>query len=295
MAIFKITKEKIKAIQSERKTDFFRKESDLENFFENNLETLLGVRFLDRQYPTSANEGFIDTLGIDDDNSPVIIEYKWDKDDRVLTQGQFYYAWLKRNKKVFETLVENKLGKNIKVNWDQPRLILVAQSFSKYIKGATEEIEYVDLVTYACYEPDILHLDGLEISSNRLISPIIDESGNAVLYDRNYHFSLVKSESIKNKAEILRQKVLNLPDVEELLGQKTGISYKTSKKFVRFSFYSSKLGILLKESNYSKDKQNIIEDITNNQWGYNGWINFTDESDADYIFEIIKEAYDKTR
>ena len=295
MPIFRVTEEKKKATQSERKADFFKSELDLENFFENNLETLLGVRFLDRQYPTSANEGFIDTLGIDDDNSPVIIEYKWDKDDKVLTQGQFYYAWLKRNRKVFETLVENKLGKDIKVNWDQPKLILVAQSFSKYIKGATEEIEYVDLITYACYGSDILHLDGIEVSSNKLITPIIDESGNAISYDRNYHFSLVKSESIKNKIEILRQKVLNLPGVEELLGQKTGISYKTSKKFVRFSFYPSKVGILLKESKYSKDNQNIIDDITSNQWGYNGWINFTDKSDVDYIFEIIKEAYNQTQ
>src|SRR3989338_10053332 len=154
MAIFKITKEKAKAIQSPRKSDFFKSELELEDFFEKNLEELLGVRFVDRQYPITDTKGIIDTLGLDIDNSPVIVEYKWDKDDGVLTQGQFYYGWLKKNRRAFQTLVENKLGNGVKVNWEQPRLILIAQSFSKFIKGAAEEIEYVDLVTYACYEPD---------------------------------------------------------------------------------------------------------------------------------------------
>ncbi len=87
MAIFKVTKEKVSAIKSTRKSDFFGSEAELEDFFEKNLEELLGVRFVDRQYPITDTKGIIDTLGLDIDNSPVIVEYKWDKDDGVLTQG----------------------------------------------------------------------------------------------------------------------------------------------------------------------------------------------------------------
>ncbi len=294
MAIFKITKEKTEAIQSEHKTDFFRNESGLEDFFEKNLEKLLGVRFLYRQFPTSANEGFIDTLGLDVDNSPTIIEYKWDKDDGVLTQGLSYRTWLLENRRVFQTLVENKLSRNEEVNWEQPRLILIAQSFSRRIKNAVRQLGFVELVTYACYEPDILHLDGIEVSSENIVSPIIDESGNAVLYDKNYHISLLNSDITKEKIELLRQRILSLSEVKELLNQKTGITYKSNKKFIRLEFKATYVQILLKNATYPKDNKRIVEDITSHKWGYNGKIRFNNESDIDYIFEIIKEAYNQT-
>jgi RecB family endonuclease NucS len=44
-------------------------------FFEKNLEALLGVRFLDSEFTTS-NGGRIDTLGLDENGCPVILEYK---------------------------------------------------------------------------------------------------------------------------------------------------------------------------------------------------------------------------
>ncbi|WP_018130350.1 hypothetical protein [Effusibacillus pohliae] len=52
-------------------------EKSLQTLFEKNLEVLLGVRFLESEYSTeSIHRERIDTLGIDEDHSPVIIEYK---------------------------------------------------------------------------------------------------------------------------------------------------------------------------------------------------------------------------
>lgn len=293
MPIFKITKEKTRAIQSERKNDFFKSEFELRDFFKENLEQLLGVRFLEKEYPIT--EGRIDTLGIDEDNSPVIIEYKWGKDDRVLEQGLDYYSWLQDNRRPFQDLVRSKLGGDVKVNWDQPRIILVAQDFSRQIKRAVKQIEYVTLATYAFYEPDILHLEGVEVFSDKIVSSIIDESGNAVLYDKNYHFSLTNSDKVKEKVELLRKKIVELPDVEEILGQMTGISYRTTRKFVRLSFSATHVLILLKNPVYSKDTNKIVEDIATHGWGYDGKIRFTADSDVGYVFEIIKEAYEQTQ
>ncbi len=293
MAIFRITKDKNKADKSERQSDFFRSEFELRDFFKDNLEKLLGVRFLEKEYPIP--EGRIDTLGIDEDKLPVIIEYKWDKDDGVLTQGLAYYAWLKANRRPFQDLVKNKLGNEVTVNWDQPRVILVAQDFSRQIKVAVKEISHVELVTYACYKPDILHLEGIKITTNTKVRPVGDESGNTIIYDRNFHFSQINSQQLKEKIEILRQKVMGLPDVEEIEGQQTGISYKSTRKFVRFSFHPIRVEVLLKSHTFSSDVKKVVRDITANGWGYDGLLKFTAESDVDYVFEIIKEAYNQTQ
>ena len=49
----------------------------LQALIEQNLETFLGVRFLVSEYSTGrTHKGRIDTLGIDKNGCPVIIEYK---------------------------------------------------------------------------------------------------------------------------------------------------------------------------------------------------------------------------
>ncbi len=50
-------------------------ERSLQTLMERNLETLLGVRFLASEYPTGPKHGGrIDSLGIDENGSSVIIE-----------------------------------------------------------------------------------------------------------------------------------------------------------------------------------------------------------------------------
>jgi RecB family endonuclease NucS len=73
----------------------FDNEKDLQTFFEQNLDTLLGVRFVASEFSTGAKyAGRIDSLGRDEVGNPVIVEYKWDKSDSVINQGLFYLDWL---------------------------------------------------------------------------------------------------------------------------------------------------------------------------------------------------------
>jgi RecB family endonuclease NucS len=52
-------------------------EKDLQNLIGRQLETFLGARFLASEYSTGkTHKGRIDTLGLDENNCPVIIEYK---------------------------------------------------------------------------------------------------------------------------------------------------------------------------------------------------------------------------
>jgi RecB family endonuclease NucS len=51
-------------------------EKPLQTLIEQNLEALLGIHFLASEYSTGkTHAGRIDTLGLDEDHCPVIIEY----------------------------------------------------------------------------------------------------------------------------------------------------------------------------------------------------------------------------
>ena len=84
-------------------------ERSLQTLFERNLESLLGVTFLASEFITS-NGGRMDTLGIDENRCPVIIEYKRDRNENVINQGLFYLDWLMDHRGDFEMLVAKQFG-----------------------------------------------------------------------------------------------------------------------------------------------------------------------------------------
>lgn len=66
-------------------------EKSLQHIIERHLEIFLGVRFLVSEYSTGKRHaGRIDTLGIDENSSPVIVEYKRSMNENVINQGLFY-------------------------------------------------------------------------------------------------------------------------------------------------------------------------------------------------------------
>src|SRR5436190_16587309 len=86
-------------------------EQTLQRLIETNLETFLGVKLLASEYSTGkSHSGRIDTLGIDENQSPVIIEYKRSTNENVINQGLFYLDWLLDHRAEFELLAMKKLG-----------------------------------------------------------------------------------------------------------------------------------------------------------------------------------------
>ena len=65
-------------------------EKSLQTLIEQNLEAVLGIRFLESEYSTGLkHRGRIDTLGIDENASPAIIEYKRATNENVINQGLY--------------------------------------------------------------------------------------------------------------------------------------------------------------------------------------------------------------
>jgi predicted transport protein len=138
-------------------------EKSLQTLFEANLESLLGVRFLSTEHSTGAvHRGRIDTLGIDEDGCPVIIEYKRAVNENVVSQGLFYLDWLMDHKKDFQWLVMEKLGAECAktVDWSAPRLICIAGDFTRYDEHAVKQINRnIELLRYRRFGDGLLMIE----------------------------------------------------------------------------------------------------------------------------------------
>ncbi|WP_299675772.1 DUF5655 domain-containing protein [uncultured Dokdonia sp.] len=134
----------------------FKYEREIQNLCERNLETFFGIRFLASEYSTgNKHKGRIDSLGIDENNCPVIIEYKLDSKENVINQGLFYLDWLMDHKANFELLCMKKemLSKNEEVDWSNPRLLCIAKDFTRYDDYAIGQINRnIELIRYRAFD-----------------------------------------------------------------------------------------------------------------------------------------------
>nr|WSW42407.1 endonuclease NucS [Streptomyces sp. NBC_01001]WSW63151.1 endonuclease NucS [Streptomyces sp. NBC_00998] len=152
-------------------------ERDLQDMVETNMESLLGVRFLAREYSTGpVHGGRIDSLGLDENGAPVVVEFKRATDPGVLSQGLFYMAWLMDHRTEFQALVRERLGATAasQVLWSEPRLICVAGDFTRYDLHAVRECRRsIDLVRYRLYGD---HLIALEMVASVAVQAKADPS-----------------------------------------------------------------------------------------------------------------------
>jgi predicted transport protein len=150
-------------------------ERDLQGLVEAHMPALLGVRFLASEYSTGpVHGGRIDSLGIDENGAPVVVEYKRGRDPGVITQGLFYLAWLTDHRAEFEALVRDRLGVPAasQVLWSAPRLICVAEDFTRYDQHAVGEIRRcIDLVRYRFFGAGLLGLEPVVTATARDRSP----------------------------------------------------------------------------------------------------------------------------
>ncbi len=135
-------------------------EKSLQTAIERNLEALLGVRFLASEYNTGPkHRGRVDSLGIDENGCPVIIEYKRATNENVINQGLFYLNWLLDHQAEFKILVMDKLGKKTaeEIDWSAPRLLCIAGDFTRYDEQAVQEMNRnIELIRYRKFGEGLL-------------------------------------------------------------------------------------------------------------------------------------------
>ncbi|UWM47663.1 DUF5655 domain-containing protein [Streptomyces carpaticus] len=138
-------------------------ERDLQRFVEANMDAVLGVRLVASEYPTgNVHRGRPDSLGLDADGRPVIVEYKRGRADGVVAQLLFYLDWLVDHRAEFEQLVATRLGEQAarNIDWSSPRLICVAADFGRYEAHAVRQLSHsVELLRFRAYDDDLLVIE----------------------------------------------------------------------------------------------------------------------------------------
>lgn len=306
MPLYQVKQQKTQQI----KPSSFKNERELQNLFEENLEELLGVRFIASEFTTGDRQrGRIDTLGVDQDGTPVIVEYKKTGKDNVINQGLFYLDWLVDHKGDFTLAAQEQLGKDIEIDWSSPRLILVAESFSEYDKYAVNRIgANIQLWTYRKYGGDFLFLESIFSTVSQ--KPTKKEKSDVeidlseemfeeeIVYTLEYHLS-EKSKETKMLFESLRERIFALNGDGDIIEKpnKIYLSYKHGKNFCEVQIQANKLKIWMDILyNDLDDPQKISRDVS--KIGHHGTgtveINLSELSEMDSVMYLIEQSYKQT-
>jgi len=315
MALFKIEKNQVQRIKSAKA----EREKDIQIVFEENLEAILNIYFLETEYPTSFG-GRIDSLGIDKDGSPVIIEYKKTQSESIINQGLSYLKWLLDHKDAFEKLVSEKLSKRwdspvltwegVKsvdkfVNWDTPRVICVAENYNKFDLDTVDILPIkIELLTYTLYENGILQVESqsqekIKVSTSEIIKNNKKERTRQLQKDYTVEEHLIKcGKDIKDLFLQLKEKIISIDENITEDPKKLYVAYKIdSTNFADVIFYHNELRISLNvKSGDLKDPHSITTDFTKpkkGHWGNGDYeAKIQNKEDLDKVFDLIKQSYD---
>lgn len=275
-----------------------QKETDVQKIVESNLESIFAVRFVAHEFPTGAkHRGRIDTLGLDEDGSPVILEYKRFSSENVINQGLFYLDWLMDHRGDFELSAFKVLGDKTKVVWGQPRLILLAEAFSRYDQYAVNRIdERIELWTYTVYQGDLLRIERMDAeevttTSKAKRGPSTKQPKKSAGFDLDHHLAKMSPDS-KALFEQVSEQILALGDdvTERFMNQYIG--YRRLKNFAEVVAQKKGLNIFI--DGPVDDTENIGEDVSNiGHWGTGDLrVKVSNDDDLKKCLILIRQAYE---
>jgi predicted transport protein len=245
---------------SELQGDASDLEKPLQTLIENNLNPLLGIRFLASEYPTGKTHGGrIDSLGLDENNCPVILEYKRSTGENVINQGLFYLDWLMDHRGDFERLVAKQLGHETadRIDWSAPRLICIAADFTKYDGHAVQQINRnIELIRYRRFSNDLLLLELVNATSAGAGRGGVSKSGKhpkpakvkekSITGDKTYAEWLESiSEPLRELLAALEDYILSLGDDVQKKELKLYVAFKRLKNFATIILQKNRLVLYL--------------------------------------------------
>lgn len=276
-------------------------EKELQTTIENNMDIFFGVTFLKSEYETS-NGGRMDSIGIDENNCPVIFEYKRDVKDNVINQGLFYLDWLLDHKDSFKILLIEKLGiekvNTMQIDWSAPRIICVAYDFTKYDEFAINQMtRNISLIRYRKFNDDLLMFE--KVNEN-IAKQIIDEqkiSKSNYYEDKAFEVRYEESsEKIKKLYEELKDFVLRLGDDVSENRLKLYSAFKKIKNIVCVEIFKDKLLLHIR-----LDPQTVIfeDGFSRNVTGIGHWgtgdveVSIKNNEDIEKVKTLIERAYEE--
>jgi len=280
MPLFDLTRTPVKMI----KVKMVKNEQEIHKLVSENLETILGVRFLQSEYKFAT--GRIDTLGVDENNSPVIVEYKKAKSSDVIIQALYYKNWLMGHKAAFKLLCKEKLKEDIKIDWSDLRVIIIARDFNKWDKRAVQQMGgNIELKRYRLYENNMLYLEDLIVTAK--------EKGEITPSLQNLE-EFIKSRQPRKEIEklfmVLTSKIAEISDGLRMVIGKSVVSYRTTRNFVSVQPQKTQITLHLTFRQLPKNLE-IFKKVYKDRKHCHLSVK---ESDLDTALKLIKKAYEET-
>lgn len=275
-------------------------EKSLQTLLENHLEEFLGVTFLVSEYSTGAkHKGRIDSLGIDENNCPVIIEYKRSTNENVVNQGLYYLDWLLDHKAEFQLLVQEKISKETakKIEWGSARLICIAGDYTKFDSYAVEQINRnIELYRYKHFG-DILLLELINSVTGATDETPKKKIKSSKQYKSVSEFLAQASTDLKDMYESLKSYIMNLGDDIQFKELALYFAFKRIKTFVSVEIHPKTNMIVLYvrlDPNKIKLEEGFTRDVTNiGHWGVgNLEIRISSADDFEKAKSLIHKSYE---
>jgi predicted transport protein len=217
------------------------------------------------EYSTGKTHGGrIDTLGLDENNCPVIIEYKRSSNENIINQGLYYLDWLMDHQAEFNLLVQKQIKKSDAdtIDWSSPRVLCIAADFSKYDIHAVPQINSsIELIRYRQFGRDLLLFDLVNaVEADSKTEKRKTKGIQKIGTDKTVDEWL--SNLTPNLAAILKSLdtfVRSLGDDVQRKDLKVYIAFKRLRNFATVAFQKNNLFVYLK---LDPDKALKIEGIT---------------------------------
>ncbi|MCF0161736.1 MAG: DUF91 domain-containing protein [Fusobacterium necrophorum] len=269
-------------------------EKEIQNLIEQNMEEFFGIRFLASEY--SITNGRMDSIGIDENNCPVIFEYKRSSSENIINQGLFYLDWLLDHKADFQLLVMNTLGKEAakEIDWSAPCVFCIAKEFTKFDEHAVNQMQRnIKLVKYNKYGENLILFEHINVP---ILKKDTISKGKKVKQEKkasekdNYNWESRIQKLPKEKQELyfsIRDYILSKGDDISENSLKNYIAFKRVKNFVCMLPYKNKISLYLK---LNPSEEVLVEDFVRDVRTVGHW----GTGDLEIIIQS-KEDYEKAK
>ncbi|KDE63726.1 DUF5655 domain-containing protein [Fusobacterium necrophorum] len=269
-------------------------EKEIQNLIEQNMEEFFGIRFLATEY--SITNGRMDSIGIDENNCPVIFEYKRSSSENIINQGLFYLDWLLDHKADFQLLLMNTLGKEAakEIDWSAPCVFCIAKEFTKFDEHAVNQMQRnIKLVKYNKYGENLILFEHINVP---ILKKDTISKGKKVKQEKkasekdNYNWESRIQKLPKEKQELyfsIRDYILSKGDDISENSLKNYIAFKRVKNFVCMLPYKNKISLYLK---LNPSEEVLVEDFVRDVRTVGHW----GTGDLEIIIQS-KEDYEKAK
>jgi len=279
-------------------------EKSLQNLIEKNMEILLGVTFLSSEYSTGKTHGGrIDSLGIDENGCPVIVEYKRAMNENVINQGLFYLDWLMDHKAQFKILVMDQINRKTadNIEWSSPRLLCIAGDFTKYDLHAVQQINRnLELIRYKKFGKDLILFELVNATMAKEAEPGTRKSSKGK-HRYKYMPEVIRelSGETMDRFDNLKSFILALGDDVQMKQLKFYVAFKRIKNFACVEVHPQKncLTVFLKIDPKSiKLEKGFTRDVSKIGHYGTGDLEVTIKSDEDIekVKKLISTSYEES-